>query len=131
MNRERNQMWRQEFIYAFRYLCAGVINSSIGFCVIFLVMFLGGSAFVSNIIGYAIGFFISFVLSKKFVFRSQGKLNRETVRYALVFFVSFLLNLLILHACLNFEIYPYIAQIIAAFFYTGSMFLMSRFFVFK
>lgn len=115
-----------------RYMSGGVINTVVGFIVIFSAMALGFSPMVSNIAGYAVGFILGFVISKKFVFRSEGHLVIESFRYLVVFIVSFLLNLLVLSLAINyFNIHVMVSQVVAAISYTLLMYTLTRFFVFR
>lgn len=115
-----------------RYMSGGVINTVVGFIVIFSAMALGFSPMVSNIAGYAVGFILGFVISKKFVFRSEGHLVIESFRYLEVFIVSFLLNLLVLSLAINyFNIHVMVSQVVAAISYTLLMYTLTRFFVFR
>lgn len=75
---------------------------------------------------------MGFVLSKKFVFRSNGQFVTESVRYLVAFIISFLFNLLVLRLALiylNFHVVT--AQVAAAASYTLLMYILSRFFVFS
>jgi len=86
---------------------------------------------ISNIFGYTVGFTLGFLLSKKFVFRSDGHFVLESVRYLIAFIAAFLFNLLVLHLSLNYLKFDAItAQIIAAVSYTLPMYLLTRLFVF-
>jgi putative flippase GtrA len=125
-------IWWKEVIYFARHTGSGVINTIVGFSVIFSAMWLGFSPIVSNIAGYAIGFMLGFVLSKKFIFRSNGHFVTESMRYLCAFAVSFVFNLLVLHLTLdylNFHVIP--SQITAAISYTLLMYLLTRLFVFN
>lgn len=121
-----------EVLYVTRYTGSGAVNTIVGFAVIFLAMAVGFTPVISNIAGFAVGFTLGFVLSKKFVFRSDGHFVGESVRYLIAFVVSFLFNLLVLHLALNqFKISPVPAQIVAALSYTIVMYILARFFVFS
>jgi putative flippase GtrA len=86
---------------------------------------------VSNVAGYAVGFTLGFVLSKKFVFRSNGHFVTESVGYLLAFVVSFLLNLLVLRLGLIYlNLHAVLAQFIAAIVYTLTMYVLTRLLVF-
>jgi len=130
MNKYLKSNWKSEAIYITRYAGSGVVNTLVGFFVIFTAMFLGFTPIVSNIAGYAVGFMLGFVLSKKFVFRSNGHFVVESLRYLIVFIVAFLCNLMVLRIALNYI--PAIpSQIIAAMTYTFLMYLLTRLFVFQ
>lgn len=123
---------RQEATYVGKYAGSGIVNTLVGFAFIFSAMGLGLSPFVANCIGYAVGFFLGFILTKKWVFRSQGHIVFENIRYLIAFLISFLLNLFVLHICINVLMsHPVLAQIVAASSYTSLMFLLTRFFVFR
>jgi len=120
-----------EAAYIARYSGSGVVNTILGFVVIFSAMALGFSPVVSNVAGYAVGFTSGFVLSKKFVFRSSGHFVAESVRYVIAFVISFLFNLLVLHLALTyFDLHAVISQIVAAVSYTMLMYILTRVYVF-
>jgi len=63
--------WRTEAVYLARYAGSGVLNTLVGFSVIFLLMGLGAAPLLANIGGYAVGFVLGFIVSRRFVFRSS------------------------------------------------------------
>jgi len=92
---------------------------------------LGFSPIVSNVAGYSIGFTLGFVLSKKFVFRSNGHFVAESVRYLFAFIISCLFNLLVLRLTLIYMNFHVVAsQVAAAASYTLLMYILTRLFVF-
>lgn len=123
--------WSKEVAYITRYAGSGVVNTIVGFVVIFSAMALGVSPMVSNVAGYVVGFMLGFVLSKKFVFRSNGHFVGESIRYLIAFVLSFLFNVSILHLSLNSNFHPVFSQIAAAVGYTMLMYLLTRIFVFS
>jgi putative flippase GtrA len=121
----------KEARYVMRYLGSGVFNSIVGFSVIFIAMALGISPMLSNILGYVFGLTLAFTLSKKFVFRSNGHVATESVRFLVAFMIAFLVNLFVLHVSLVYlNLQPVISQLAAAASYTSLMYLLSRYFVF-
>lgn len=124
--------WWREAVYFIRYSGTGLVNTIVGFAVILSAMALNFSPIVANVAGYAVGFILGFVLSKKFVFRSDGRFVSESIRYLLAFVISFLLNLLVLHIALNNLNFNALAsQVVAAISYTIFMYILTRFFVFN
>lgn len=127
----RRPYWWKEAGYLTRYAGSGLINTLAGFAVIFSAMALGFSPMVANVAGYALGFTLGFVLSKKFVFRSNGHFVAESVRYLAAFVISFLFNLLVLRFALMYANFPAAAsQVVAAAAYTLLMYILTRLFVF-
>ncbi len=124
--------WRTESAYLARYAGSGVLNTVAGFSVIFALMGFGAPPLIANIGGYAVGFVLGFVVSKSFVFRSNGKFVDESLRYLIAFCICFTLNLLTLSVVLSVSnIGAVLAQIMAASVYTGSMYLLTRWYVFR
>lgn len=124
--------WWKELLYIVRHTGSGVINTIVGFIVIFSAMGLGFSPVASNVAGYSVGFIFGFVLSKKFVFRSNGHFVIESIRYLIAFVISFLFNLLVLQLTLmylHFHVVP--SQITASVAYTLLMYILTRLFVFN
>lgn len=123
--------WRSESAYLGRYAGSGVLNTLAGFSVIFLLMALGVSPLLANIGGYLSGLMLGFLLSKKFVFRSEGHVTSEGVRYLAAFASCFALNLLVLEFALDkLHWNAALAQLLAAATYTVLMYLLSRWLVF-
>lgn len=121
-----------EAAYITRYTGSGAVNTIVGFIVILSAMALGFSPIISNIAGYAVGFTLGFVLSKKFVFRSEGHFVAESVRYLIAFIISFLFNLLVLRIAITyFDVHAIVSQVFAAISYTMLMYILTRFFVFS
>lgn len=124
--------WRSETGYLARYAGSGAVNTLVGFAVIFFLMGIGVGAKVSNVVGYSVGFFLGFVLSKKMVFRSQGRLVGESVRYLIAFLLAFGVNMLILNFLLYLpSVNAFMAQLVAAAGYTIAMYTFGRYFVFR
>lgn len=118
-------------VYLTRYAGSGIVNTVVGFIVIFSAMAMGFSPLISNIAGYAVGFMLGFVLSKKFVFRSNGHVVVESVLYLIAFVIAFFFNLWILWLALNADFHVVVSQIIAAAGYTILMYVLTRVFVFQ
>jgi putative flippase GtrA len=122
--------WRAESALLSRYLGSGMLNTVAGFAVIFALMAVGVSPLWANAAGYAVGLVLGFVVTKKLVFRSNGHFVSESVRYLAAFAVCFGLNVWALQALLG-QVSAVMAQLGAAAVYTGSMYVLTRFFVFQ
>lgn len=119
--------------YSFiKYLMVGMINTLVGFGIIFLLMYGGLLPEIANFIGYLCGFILSFILNKYFTFKSKNYVKSEFIRFALSMGIAYLINLLILVISYRyFGINEYISQIIAGIFYTLSGYILSKFYAFK
>ena len=93
-------------------------------------MFFGLSATVSNAIGYFFGAILSYILNKKYTFKSKDKNHSEAIKFFMVLAISYLLNFITLQWFLL-SINAYYAQLISAIVYTLSSFILAKFFVFK
>jgi len=124
---------RREFVYLTRYSGSGALNTLLGFSVIILLMVAGGvSPYIANIGGYLTSVVLGFVVSKKFVFRSDGKFVAEGARYLAAFLISFVLNFLVLSLTLTMLHWgAIVSQLIAAAAYTVTMYVLTRWFVFQ
>jgi putative flippase GtrA len=95
-------------------------------------MALGVSPVISNIAGYAFGFILGFLLSKKIVFQSNGRFVSESIRYLVAFVLSFILNLAVLQfALIYLKFNSIVSQLLASISYTLLMYLLSRIYIFK
>lgn len=124
--------WRAETGYIGRHSVSGVINTSIGFSVIFLLTYLNFSPMAANVAGYAAGLVSGFYLSKVFVFRQYGNTARQGLQYFVAFLVAFLVNIGVLKLLLSFTQVPVmLAQLLAAIAYTIVVFTVSRYLIFS
>jgi len=125
-------IWRSESAYIGRYAGSGVLNTLVGFSVIFALMWLGVSPLIANAGGYLAGLVMGFFMAKKVVFRSEGHVTTEGIRYLAAFLASFLANLLVLQCALDMlHMNAILAQLIAAATFTTIMYLLSRWLVFS
>jgi putative flippase GtrA len=124
--------WQTETAYLGRYAGSGVLNTLLGFSVIFILMALGVSPILANIGGYLFGLILGFFLSKKLVFRSKGHITSESIHYLAAFLACFVVNLFTLQFALNVLHWnAVLAQFLAAAVYTVIMYLLTRLLVFR
>lgn len=123
--------WRAESILIRRYLGVGVINTLVGFLVIFALTWYGVSPWLANSAGYAVGLLLGFVMSRALVFSPGGSMASEGGRYLVAFALAFLVNLVVLRIALGvLGMSRYSSQIAASISYTVAMYLLSRHVVF-
>jgi putative flippase GtrA len=125
-------VWATERGLVGRYMLSGVGNTLAGFSLIFGLMWMGVSAYLANVAGYALGLAMGFVVSRNLVFNASGAIKPQMWRYGLAFVTCVALNFLVLTLALEFfQINRFLSQCFAAASYTAAMFLMSRFYVFE
>jgi len=112
------------------YNIVGIVNTVVGFSIIFLLMFSGMTAVMSNMIGYMLGGILSYYLNKKYTFKSKEDSILQALKFFMVIFLAYGLNFLVLQWLLK-SINPYMAQFFAAVVYTLSSFILAKFVVFK
>jgi putative flippase GtrA len=117
----------------FAFGMVGVINTLVGYAVIYTCMLaLGMGAVASNVAGYAVGLCCSFVLNRRLTFRSDGSARAEVLRFIATFLVAYTINLLILLLCIErLGVPPVYAQVVAGVGYTAVFFVLSKWFVFR
>ena len=116
---------------ASKYLLVGLVNTAVGLSVIFFLMLLGVNAYISNIIGYLVGLINSFILNKKFVFKTTTKSKKEIYFFIMSFVISYSMNLITLYFLVLLEIDIYISQFFSMLIFTVSNFLLNKYFTFK
>ena len=118
---------------AIRYGVVGVSNTLITAVVIWVMMKMAGcSDVLSNITGYAAGVLNSFVLNKKWTFKSAIGWTRGAVRFGVVFGICYLMQLgLLLYLNKHLTIDSYFNQLLAMAFYTVINFIMNKYYTFK
>ncbi len=119
--------------YFVRFLFAGVINSILGYLIIFLLMYQANmSPELSNFLGYGAGLFVSFFLNKKFTFKSNRKHLNEFYRFLFVFCVAYTCNFFLLVILTrHYGIDRGLSQLIAGAMYISTSFFMNKYYVFR
>ena len=115
-----------------RFLAVGVLNTGLGLAVIFAAMALAGWGEVAaNVLGYAVGLAVSFVLNRNWSFAHRGAVLPALGRFLAAFLLAYAINLLaVLVLIRGFEVNAYLAQAIGVIPYTLVFFVASRWAVF-
>jgi putative flippase GtrA len=115
-----------------KYLLVGIINTIVGYVIIFSLMFVAVPPEISNIIGYIMGVIVCYTLNKIYTFQSKDHPKREFPKFVLSLLTSYGLNFLTLILCIHiFKVNPYISQIISGAVYTISGFVFLKYFAFR
>lgn len=118
---------------AMKFCIVGILNTGLTLAIIFLMWKkLGAPEYLSNWIGYITGFINSFLLNKKWTFKSRNNFKSELLRFSIVFALCYTIQLSTLYFL---ETVPKIAseyaQLIAMICYTGFNFLLNKIITFK
>ena len=115
-----------------RFVTVGVLNTGLGYVVIFACMYwVGLSAVLSNLTGYAVGMVVSYFLNRIYTFRSVAGKKREVVRFLSIFVAAYLVNIGVLLLLVDHtRIYHGLAQVVAGLVYTVVFYVLSKHYVF-
>jgi putative flippase GtrA len=115
-----------------RFASVGVLNTLIGYAVIFLCMYgFDQGAVTSNVIGYAVGLVVSFFFNRTFTFRSKAAVVPEAVRFVVIFLLAYLANLGVLVLLTrHLNLHEGLSQVMAGVAYFSLSFVLSKYYVF-
>ena len=114
-----------------KYLCVGIVNSILGYAIIFILIYVGVIAEISNFLGYFIAIFVSFYLNKYFTFNNGVQNKLQILKFMFSMVISYIFNLIVMSFSYRIlEINVYISQILGGFVYTFAGYLLSKNWVF-
>jgi putative flippase GtrA len=130
---DSRRTWGQECAQLVRFLAVGVANTAVGFGIITaLQVGLAWSPLAANLAGYAVGWLMSYVLNRRFTFRSQRSHSSAVPRFVVVAALAYVLNALVLLGCVHLlSVQALVAQAIAMTVYTFVFYLLSHHVVFN
>lgn len=116
-----------------RFVVVGVLNTLLGYCVIFAAMYLAGmTPEASNMAGYGIGLVVSYVLNRNYTFKSKQRHRREIIRFFWVFLVAYASNFIVLLILIHqLNLHEGMSQVLAGIVYVVFSYLMNKYYVFK
>ena len=118
----------------FKFCRIGAINTIVSLIVIFILSeVLGFHYLTANILGYAVGVLLGFILHKTLTFEDTStKTKTQFSKFISVFLITYILQLIALTVFINiFSIFEFMAQILAAGVYTILNFAGNKFITFK
>lgn len=97
-----------------RFIFVGILNTIVGYGAYFILLYLNIYYILALFLSSVIGIIHSFIWNKKWTFKSNGDLRKESIRFISVYGIAFLINLVILALFVEkFMINPKIAQVFA------------------
>ena len=132
LNEQERCLVIKTFRQIFKFVIVGLINTSITFLAIFIIInFCGGGPLIANLIGYVFGIIVGFILNKLWTFNSKKSISKVLLRYILAVSISYFLNLVVILFGLQvFNIDVYLVQLFGCCTYTITMFIICKYFVF-
>jgi putative flippase GtrA len=115
-----------------KFVIVGVLNTILGYSVIFGCMYLlGMDPVISNVVGYLIGLMLSYTLNRKVTFQSTSKSKSELVRFLVVFLIAYFANLAVLMVLIKVGIFHEVVnQVVAGAVYVFFSFFLNKYYVF-
>ncbi|WP_455274714.1 GtrA family protein [Rhizobium herbae] len=85
-----------------RFAAVGLLNTALGYTIILAALAIGCGDIVSNILGYAGGLMLGFVLNSRWTFSDAARLRKGTLlRYGLSFAIAYGANLAVVFTALS------------------------------
>lgn len=114
-----------------RFSVSGVANTLVGVSAIYILMALGAHYVAANFFGYALGFALSYVLNKRWVFAARSRSGSDIVPFACVVGAAYLVNAGILIVLVEgVGASPYLGQALGIGAYAALTFLGLKYLVF-
>jgi len=114
-----------------KFIVAGVLNSLLGYSIIFALMYLGMSPEISNASGYGVGLITSYLFNRIFVFNSNQNKTKEWLSFLIVFGIAYSANFIVLLISVRvLKISLILSQIFAGIAYIVFSFFMNKYYVF-
>jgi putative flippase GtrA len=119
--------------HGYRYVAVGVLNTLIGLGTIYGLYNLFGVDYrIANVAGYTLGIINSFVMNRKWTFKSRGKARLEILIFLGMFGLSYMGNIATVMLCVErFRIPPNLAQLAGMAVYTTTSFFGNRHLTFR
>lgn len=131
LHKTLNQSFK-EHKSAIIYIMVGGFNTIFSYTMMFGFTFIGIIPEISNALSCGITFIISYLLNKKFTFRSKRNHRKDFTRFAIASAISYIANLLTLILCHRILLLnEYFSLIIATFVYAVFGYILHKFWTFR
>jgi putative flippase GtrA len=115
-----------------RFLLTGAANTLLGLGIIYALKLLGLHDVPANLLGYALGIWISYTMHARWSFSYAGSVRAALPRYVLVTILAYLTNLAVVSIALYWwKLNGYVAQAFGVGPYALVSYLGSRLYVFR
>lgn len=117
---------------AVRFALTGVLNTLVGLGTIFALKWFAGMGDThANLIGYAVGLLVSYLVNSRWTFGYRQSLLPVLPRYLMVILLAYLVNLAVVHLCIaGLQLNTYLAQACGVIPYAGLSYVLLRYWVF-
>lgn len=114
-----------------RFCIVGFVNTVTTMLIIFILMHIGFSLYISNGLGYICGIVISFLMNSKFTFLVRLKLTRF-IKFLVTVAISYAFNVLTIKYTIDFLSFnEYLSQFSGMAIYTISCFIINKLWAMK
>ena len=112
------------------FVIAGGIATIINYSLFSVLLISGVHYLVSSAVGYASGIIISFLINRRYVFKSSGDSRSQLVRYTVIYLGAMFVQLGLLEALVRSGLDPFLANALAIIIVVVLNFFVIRRFVF-
>lgn len=115
-----------------RFVIVGCANTAVGFGAILAMKYgIGVSDLLANLLGYAVGISVSFLLNRSFTFGDRGAVGPAIIRFAISAGIAYLINVAVLLFFLSvLEAPSPVSQLAGVIAYTIAFFFLAKLFAF-
>lgn len=112
------------------FVFAGGVATALNYSIFTVLMILGVHYVVSSAVGYASGIIVSFLINRRYVFKSTDDSRSQLVRYTFIYLAAMFVQLGLLEALVRSGLDPFIANALAIIVVVVLNFFVIRRFVF-
>lgn len=113
-----------------KYILVGLANTLLTAIIIFVLMSIGVSLYISNAIGYIAGIILSYILNSRFTFGVNVDISRF-IKFIITCLICYLINLIAIRLALIIYHQEYFSQLVGMGFYTVTGFFINKLWTMK